>query len=29
MEWPLLWIIEMIVAFLGVFVLDLICREEY
>jgi hypothetical protein len=29
MEWTLLWIIEMVVAFLGVFALDLIWREEH
>jgi hypothetical protein len=29
MDWTSLWIIEMVVACLGVFVLDLISREEH
>ena len=27
MEWTFAWIIEVVGAFFGVFVLDLICRE--
>jgi hypothetical protein len=29
MEWTFAWIIEVVGAFFGVFVLDLICREEH
>jgi len=29
MDWTSLWIIELMVACLGVFALDLICREEH
>jgi hypothetical protein len=29
MEWTFVWIIEVVGAFFGVFVLDLICREEH